>query len=217
MVEVGLQRLPTAPCAKCPSHRRPHAPPAEGLVAWTQSEADHQRPPRRAGVPADSTRWTARFATAVASAPRRTTAVYGPPISRYIEIKRHLPKAFPLSKYVMLDHGRCIQCGRCVRFTEEISGDAQLASFFRGAQTQPHTFQLTEFTSRFSGNGSKSARWKADQAVPPASAPDRGTSMRQKALCTMCSNGCNLYFDSRAGRWCGLMPARTPKWNEVWT
>src|SRR5688500_8609943 len=54
---------------------------------------------------------------------QNNTLFYGPSTSRYVEIKRHLPKAFPLSKYITLDLERCIQCGRCVRFTEEISGD----------------------------------------------------------------------------------------------
>ncbi|MHA0111740.1 hypothetical protein ACXYUI_32325, partial [Klebsiella pneumoniae] len=50
---------------------------------------------------------------------QNNTIFYGPSTSRYVEMKRHAPKAFPLSKYVTLDLERCIQCGRCVRFTEE--------------------------------------------------------------------------------------------------
>ena len=68
---------------------------------------------------------------------QNNTLFYGPSTSRYIELKRHAPKHYPLSDYVTLDLERCIQCGRCVRFTEEISGDSQLALRFRGAKTQP--------------------------------------------------------------------------------
>ena len=48
---------------------------------------------------------------------QNNTLFYGPSTSRFIEVKRHAHKAFPLSKYVTLDLERCIQCGRCVRFT----------------------------------------------------------------------------------------------------
>ncbi|MBI1756318.1 MAG: (2Fe-2S)-binding protein [Fimbriimonas ginsengisoli] len=76
---------------------------------------------------------------------QNNTLFYGPSTSRFVEIKRHLPKAFPLSRYVTLDLERCIQCGRCVRFTEEISGDSELAFRFRGALMQPSTFELRDF------------------------------------------------------------------------
>src|SRR5579862_8084308 len=83
---------------------------------------------------------------------QNNTLFYGPSTSRFVDLKRHLPKAFPLSRYVTLDLERCIQCGRCVRFTEEISGDSQLAFRFRGVSMQPSTFELSNFDSKFSGN-----------------------------------------------------------------
>src|SRR5689334_6558064 len=46
---------------------------------------------------------------------QNNTLFYGPSTSRFVEMKRHLPKAFPLSRYVTLDLERCTQCGRCVR------------------------------------------------------------------------------------------------------
>ena len=42
---------------------------------------------------------------------------YGPGQSRFTEPKRHAAKAYRLSQHVTLDLERCIQCGRCVRFT----------------------------------------------------------------------------------------------------
>ncbi len=148
---------------------------------------------------------------------QNNTQFYGPSTSRYVEIKRHLPKAFPLSKYVMLDLERCIQCGRCVRFTEEVSGDAQLAFLFRGAQMQPHTYELTEFTSRFSGNvieicpvgalTSSQYRFRA-----------RPWDLETKpAICTECSNGCNVWFDYRSGRMVRINGRENEAVNEEWT
>ena len=218
LVEVGYKQ-PDGSVRKMP---KPQAsctlPCTEGLVAWTQSEQIIKD--RRAVLefllinhPLDCP-----ICDRGGECPlQNNTQFYGPPISRYIEIKRHLPKAFPLSKYVMLDLERCIQCGRCVRFTEEISGDAQLALLFRGAQTQPHTFQLTEFTSRFSGNvieicpvGALTSRTYRFRARP-------WDIVTQKSICTMCSNGCNLYFDSRAGKVVRINARENPEVNETWT
>jgi NADH-quinone oxidoreductase subunit G len=66
---------------------------------------------------------------------QNNTLFYGPATTRYIEEKRHYPKAYPLSDYVVFDRERCIHCARCTRFTEDISGDAQLNFLIRGAES----------------------------------------------------------------------------------
>jgi NADH-quinone oxidoreductase subunit G len=148
---------------------------------------------------------------------QNNTLFYGPSTSRYVEVKRHLPKAFPLSKYIPLDLERCIQCGRCVRFTEEISGDAQLAFLFRGAQMQPRTFELTDFDSKFSGNvieicpvgalTSSSYRFRA-----------RPWDLETKpAICTECSNGCSTWFDYRVDQMVRISGRTNEAVNEEWT
>ena len=80
------------------------------------------------------------------------TIAYGPPTSRFIEEKRHFPKAKVLSDYVVLDRERCIQCMRCTRFTEEISGEGSLGIVNRGAAAEIGVFAGTSFDSNFSGN-----------------------------------------------------------------
>ncbi|MBS1724467.1 MAG: NADH-quinone oxidoreductase subunit NuoG [Armatimonadetes bacterium] len=148
---------------------------------------------------------------------QNNTLAYGPSTSRFIELKRHLPKAFPLSKYVTLDLERCIQCGRCVRFTEEISGEAELAFRFRGASMQPSTFQMTDFESKFSGNvieicpvGALTSAKYRFRARPW----DVETS---PAVCTECSNGCSVWFDHRAGKFVRINGRANEAVNEEWT
>lgn len=218
LVEVGYKQ-PDGSVRKMP---KPQAsctlPCTEGLVVWTESEQIIKD--RRAVLkfllinhPLDCP-----ICDRGGECPlQNNTQFYGPPVGRYTEIKRHLPKALPLSRYVALDLERCIHCGRCVRFTEEISGDAQLAFLFRGAQSQPHTFQLTEFTSRFSGNvieicpvGALTSRTYRFRARP-------WDIVTQKSVCTMCSNGCNLYLDSRAGKIVRINARENPEVNETWT
>lgn len=148
---------------------------------------------------------------------QNNTLFYGPSTSRFTEIKRHLPKAFPLSQYVTLDLERCIQCGRCVRFTEEISGDSQLAFRFRGAMMQPSTFELTDFDSKFSGNvieicpvGALTSAKYRFRARPW----DLETS---PSICTVCSNGCNVWFDHRYGKFVRINGRTNEAVNEEWT
>lgn len=148
---------------------------------------------------------------------QNNTLHYGPPISRFVEEKRHLPKAYPLSDYVVFDRERCIHCARCTRFTQDISGDAQLDFLFRGADTQVGTFAETTFTSRFSGNVielcpvgallSRSYRFKARP----------WDLMTQKSICTQCSNGCNIKLDHRASELQRVNARVNEAVNEEWT
>jgi NADH-quinone oxidoreductase subunit G len=148
---------------------------------------------------------------------QNNTLFYGPSTSRYIEVKRHAPKAFPLSKHVTLDLERCIQCGRCVRFTEEISGDGQLAFRFRGARMQPSTFELREFTSKFSGN--------VIEICPVGALTNTDYRFRARpwdlqarpGLCTNCGNGCNVFFDYRGTEMVRVNGRTNEDVNEEWT
>lgn len=148
---------------------------------------------------------------------QNNTLFYGPSTSRFVELKRHLPKAYPLSKYVTLDLERCIQCGRCVRFTEEISGDAELAFRFRGAEMQPSTFELKDFQSKFSGN--------VIEICPVGALTNSIYRFRARpwdletkpAICTMCSNGCNIWFDYRVNKMVRINGRTNDAVNEEWT
>ncbi|MHB8636687.1 MAG: NADH-quinone oxidoreductase subunit NuoG [Fimbriimonadaceae bacterium] len=148
---------------------------------------------------------------------QNNTLFYGPSTSRFVELKRHAPKAFPLSKHVVLDLERCIQCGRCVRFTEEISGDGQLAFRFRGAEMQPSTFELTDFDSKFSGN--------VIEICPVGALTSAHYRFRARpwdletkpAICLGCSNGCNVWMDYRVGKVVRINGRVNEAVNEEWT
>lgn len=148
---------------------------------------------------------------------QNNTLFYGPSTSRYVEIKRHLPKAFPLSKYITLDLERCIQCGRCVRFTEEISGDSQLAFLFRGAEMTPQTFELTDFDSKFSGN--------VIEICPVGALTSSKYRFRARpwdletrpSVCMECSNGCATWMDYRVDKVARINGRTNELINEEWT
>ena len=148
---------------------------------------------------------------------QNNTLFYGPPTSRYVEEKRHFPKAYPLSDHVVFDRERCIHCARCTRFTEDISGDAQLGFLKRGADMEVGTFAHTAYKSRFSGNVielcpvgallSRSYRFKARPW-------DLHT---QRSVCSQCSNGCNIKIDYRVNELQRVNARLNEAVNEEWT
>lgn len=218
LVEIGTKQ-PDGSVRKMP---KPQAactlPASEGLVIYSNTESVHKD---RKGVlefllinhPLDCP-----ICDRGGECPlQNNTLFYGPSTSRYVELKRHAPKAFPLSDYVTLDLERCIQCGRCVRFTEEISGDGQLAFRFRGAAMQPSTFELSTFDSRFSGNtieicpvGALTSTKYRFRARPW----DLETS---PGICLFCSNGCNVWMDHRIGKMVRINGRIHDGINEEWT
>lgn len=148
---------------------------------------------------------------------QNNTLFYGPSTSRFTELKRHLPKAYPLSQYVTLDLERCIQCGRCVRFTEEISGDHQLAFRFRGSSMQPSTFKMLDFDSKFSGN--------VIEICPVGALTSAKYRFRARPWdlqtapfnCLECANQCSVWFDHRAGKFVRMNGRTNEAVNEEWT
>ncbi|MGH8699421.1 MAG: 2Fe-2S iron-sulfur cluster-binding protein, partial [Burkholderiales bacterium] len=68
---------------------------------------------------------------------------HGVAFSRFrFEDKRTYPgrERIPLGADVLLNMNRCIQCTRCVRFTQEIAKTGELGFFERGARTEIGTF-----------------------------------------------------------------------------
>lgn len=148
---------------------------------------------------------------------QNNTLFYGPGVSRFVEEKRHLPKAFPISDYVVLDRERCIHCARCTRFSQEISGDAQLDFLKRGADMMVSTFQNTEFTSRFSGNTIELCPVGALTSWVYRFRARPWDMKSQKSICTRCSNGCNIWLDYRPNRLVRVLGRENEAVNEEWT
>ncbi len=81
------------------------------------------------------------------------TMRHGPESSRmYFDDKQNLEKHYPLGDLIYLDRERCIQCARCVRFQDELVGDAVLGFHERGRRLQIITNSDPGFDSYFSGN-----------------------------------------------------------------
>ena len=142
---------------------------------------------------------------------------YGPGVTRFIDEKRHFPKAVPISDYVVLDRERCIQCARCTRFTEEISGDGELAIENRGNAAIISPFSPEGFKSKFSGNtielcpvGALTSRTYRFAARP-------WEFQSADSICSMCGVGCNVAVQTRNGELMRVNARLNEDVNEEWT
>jgi NADH-quinone oxidoreductase subunit G len=122
---------------------------------------------------------------------------WGPGKSRVIDEKRHFRKPVELSPLVAIDRERCILCYRCVRFSQEVSEDAQLQLLERGDRTFVGTFDDRPYVDPFHGNvtdlcpvgalTSYTYRFRAR----PWDIEEAGS------VCTLCPSQCNVSFTVR--------------------
>lgn len=144
------------------------------------------------------------------------TYKYGPEGSRYEELKVHKPKRIELGPNVILDAERCINCTRCTRFTEEISGTHQLTIIARGNKNYPSTAPGTVFDDSYSMNTidlcpvgaltSRQSRFSA-RVWEMNSTP---------SICTRCSKGCNTYVWIRDNKVIRQTPRENLEVNQYW-
>ncbi len=124
------------------------------------------------------------------------TLAYGPGESRFVEEKRHWDKPIPLSSLVNLDRERCIQCGRCVRFAEEVSGDALIDFADRGDSTEVATFPNEPYADHFSGNVVQICPVGALTAQPYRFRARPWDLEQVESTCTSCAVGCRTAVQS---------------------
>jgi len=120
---------------------------------------------------------------------------------------------------LMLNRNRCILCTRCIRFMEQIDGDAQIGTLNRGNGSEIATFEERGIHSLLSGNlmdvcpvgaiTTRDYRFKSRPWDNP-SAVD--------TICTLCEKGCSTTMWLRAKpEWAkGAQLVRvTPRLNEA--
>lgn len=136
--------------------------------------------------------------------------------------KMHLGKHVPLGDLITLDQERCIQCGRCIRFQENIVDDAVLEFYHRSRHTEIVSYSKPKFDSYWSGNTTdicpvgalttndfrfEARIWEMDQSP---------------SVCSHCPVGCNLVIDHRREPKSGrreiqrVMPRQNEWVNEIW-
>ncbi|MGV9302224.1 NADH-quinone oxidoreductase subunit G [Nonomuraea sp. NPDC003727] len=136
--------------------------------------------------------------------------------SRFHEHKRTFPKPLPLSAQVLLDRERCVQCKRCIRFSDEIAGDPLIEFFERGAKEQVGVADGKPFDSYFSGN--------TIQICPVGALTSGAYRFRARpfdlvsspSACEHCASGCALRTDHRRGKVTRRLAGLDMQVNEEW-
>src|SRR5204862_6588038 len=117
---------------------------------------------------------------------------------------------------VVYDAERCIMCARCVRFMDEIAREPQLAVVQRGSHSLISIFPNQPLDSEYSGN--------TVDICPVGALLNRDFRFQSRvwfvnkspSICTGCSNGCNVYVESRGNLIYRLLPRRNEEVNQVW-
>jgi NADH-quinone oxidoreductase subunit G len=152
------------------------------------------------------------------------TIGYGPGKSRFLfDEKYRLGKHVPLGDLIVLDQERCIQCARCIRFQDEIVGDAVLGFDDRGRGMRIMTFSDPPFDSVFSGNTTDICPVGALTTTDFRFTARPWEMGAHASICTQCPVGCNTTLNvRREPRANGditvqrVMPRQNEEVNEIW-
>ncbi|MEX0993059.1 MAG: NADH-quinone oxidoreductase subunit NuoG [Solirubrobacterales bacterium] len=120
--------------------------------------------------------------------------------SRVVDPKRVFPKPIALSPLVAIDRERCILCYRCVRFSQEVSEDHQLAFLERGDHTFVGTFDGHPYVAPFSGNITELCPVGALTSTPYRFRARPWDIEQAGSICTLCPSQCNVSFTVRDER-----------------
>jgi len=125
-------------------------------------------------------------------------------------------KAIDLGPMIVLDSERCVLCSRCVRFSAEVTGTAELQFVNRGNQVELKAFEDRALTDPYAGN-------LAD-ICPVGALTSKDFRFKRRvwhlartdSICAGCSTGCNLRIDHFQGTIERLVPRRNPAVNQSW-
>ncbi len=140
---------------------------------------------------------------------------YGFDRSRYTEDKRAKsdPDLGPLVKTVMT---RCIQCTRCVRFSEEICGVSDLGMLNRGEDAEITTFVEKAIASELSGNLVDVCPVGALTSKPYAFTARPWELRKTESIDVHDAVGSNIRVDSRGNEVMRVLPRLNEDVNEEW-
>jgi NADH-quinone oxidoreductase subunit G len=136
---------------------------------------------------------------------------YGRSQSRMIDEKNQPPNKPGISDKITLFTDRCILCSRCVRFTREISGRAELQVINRGHHSEIDIFPDEPLNNKLAGN--------VVDLCPVGALCSKDFLYKQrvwflksqKSVCPDCSTGCSIYVDHNKDIVYRLRPRTNPQ------
>ncbi len=152
------------------------------------------------------------------------TMAYGPGQSRFLfNEKVHFVKPIPIGELIWLDRERCIQCGRCIRFQDEVVGESVLGFEERGRYSQIISISDPPFDTVFSGNTTDICPVGALTTADFRFGARPWEMEAPASICTQCPVGCNIVLNTRReARTDGqivikrVMPRQNEEVNELW-
>ena len=140
---------------------------------------------------------------------------FGRASSRFVDAKTVMPKK-EMGPRTLLYADRCVLCSRCVRFTEEISGTAELCVVSRGARSEIDAFPGLPLDNPLQGN--------VVDICPVGALLDKDFLFTEPvwnlkstpSICPGCSTGCAINVDTSDGRVKRLKPRFNPGVNDWW-
>jgi NADH-quinone oxidoreductase subunit G len=135
---------------------------------------------------------------------------YGRGYSRLAENKLLKPDKDHIGDQITLFTDRCIMCTRCVRFTREVSGTAELQVVGRGAREEIDIFPGQPCDNKLAGN--------VVDLCPVGALCSKDFLYKQrvwwlkteKSVCPNCSTGCSIHVDQNDDHVYRLRPRGNP-------
>jgi len=136
---------------------------------------------------------------------------YGHAASRMIDEKNQPPNKDYIGERITLFADRCIMCSRCVRFTREVSGTAELQVISRGHHCEIDIFPGEPVNNKLAGN--------VVDLCPVGALCNKEFLYKQRvwflkstpSVCAGCSTGCSVHVDANKDILYRLRPRENPQ------
>src|ERR1041385_3439348 len=140
---------------------------------------------------------------------------YGVDASRYQENKRAVEDKYigPLVKTIMT---RCIHCTRCIRFSTEVAGVAELGAIGRGEDMEITTYLEQAMTSELQSNVVDLCPVGALTSKPYAFAARPWELIKTESIDVMDAVGSAIRIDTRGREVMRILPRTNDDVNEEW-
>jgi NADH-quinone oxidoreductase subunit G len=139
------------------------------------------------------------------------TYKYGKAKSRLDEPKIQREDKYHIGEQIALFTDRCVMCTRCVRFTREISGTAELQVVARGSHEEIDVFPEQPCNNKLAGN--------VVDLCPVGALCSKDFLYKKRvwwlksadSVCTGCSTGCSIHVDQNEDKIYRLRPRANPE------
>lgn len=136
--------------------------------------------------------------------------------SRGVEEKISKKKRQDIGDKIVLDAERCVQCSRCVRFGDEVTGTGDLRLMNRSDHTEIGMFPGERLTHHYQGN-------LAD-ICPVGALTNKDFRFQRRvwylretaSVCNGCATGCNVQVCHQEGEVFRYLPRRNDAVNKSW-